>query len=88
MGIFKRGKVWWINITYEGKRIRRTTETSNKQLAEKIHAKILTQLIEGQWFEVEEGKLRTFEELAEKYEQVFKEQKRGTSLSADSQTRS
>jgi integrase len=76
MGLYKRGRVWWMRFNYNGRQIRRPTETTNKKLAEKIHHKVMTQIAEGKWFEVDEASNRTFEELAEKYEATeFKELK-------------
>lgn len=75
-GLFKRGQVWWMRFSYRGEQIKRSTETGDKKLAEKIYCKVTTQIAEGKWFDVDEGKRRTFEELAEKYEkQVFCELK-------------
>lgn len=76
MGLYKRGPVWWMQFTYEGKQVRKSTKTKNKKLAEKIFNKVSNQIAEGKWFDVDEGRERTFEELAEKYEtQIFKELK-------------
>ncbi|MBI1912832.1 MAG: site-specific integrase [Deltaproteobacteria bacterium] len=76
MGLFKRDQVWWMRFSYNGKQIRQSTGATDKKLAEKIHAKVLTQITEGKWFDVDEGKKRTFLELAEKYEATeFKELK-------------
>ncbi len=76
MGLYKRGQVWWMGFTYQGKRIKRSTETKDKKLAEKIHHKVMTQIAEGKWFDVDEGSKRTFLELAERYESTdFKELK-------------
>jgi len=76
MGLFKRGQVWWMGFTYNGKRIKRSTETKDKRLAEKIHHKVMTQIAEGKWFDVDEGSKRTFLELVDKYESTeFKELK-------------
>lgn len=81
MGLFKRGRVWWMRFTYNGRQIKKSTETTDKKLAEKIHAKVLTQIAEGKWFDVDEGSRRTFQELAEKYEATeFKELKNGESV--------
>lgn len=67
-GLFKRGQVWWMRFSYKGEQVKRSTETEDKRLAEKIYCKVTTQIAEG--------KRRTFEELAEKYEkQVFCELK-------------
>ena len=76
MGLYKRGLVWWMRFTYKGRQVRKSTETTDKKLAEKIYYKVVNQIAEGKWFDVDEGNQRTFEELAEKYEtQVFKELK-------------
>lgn len=76
MALSKRGKVWYMSISHNGKQIRRSTETTNKGLAEKIHAKILTEITEGKWFDVYLGESKTFLELALKYEkEVFSELK-------------
>ena len=76
MGLYKRGPVWWMRFTYKGRQVRRPTQTADKRLAEKIYHKVMTQVAEGKWFEVDEGSRRTFEELAIKYEtQVFRELK-------------
>lgn len=76
MGLYKRGLVWWMRFSYKGQQVRKSTETTDKKLAEKIYYKVVNQIAEGKWFDVDEGNQRTFEELAEKYEtQVFKELK-------------
>ncbi len=67
MSLYRRGKVWWMRLTHNGKQIRRSTEVFDKKLAEKIHAKVLTQLIEGKWFDIDPSGSRTFGELSEKY---------------------
>jgi integrase len=68
MGLYKRGKVWWMSYTLEGKRVRRSLETEDKQLAKKIEAKGKTQLIEGKWFEKLPGGDKGFKEMMDKYE--------------------
>lgn len=76
MGLFKRGRVWWMRFTYNGRQIRKPTETTDKKLAEKIYHKVMTQIAEGKWFDVDKGNKRTFQELVEKYEATeFKELK-------------
>lgn len=74
MGLYKRGLVWWMRFTYNSQQVRKSTETTDKKLAEKIYCKVVHQIVEGKWFDVDEGNQRTFEELAEKYEtQEFKD---------------
>ncbi len=50
MALFRRGQVWWMGFSYGGKQIRRSTEVSNKKLAEKIYHKVMTQIAEGKWY--------------------------------------
>ncbi|MFQ5779959.1 MAG: tyrosine-type recombinase/integrase [Nitrospiria bacterium] len=67
MGLFKRGKVWWMAITYQGNQIRRSTGTSNKKMAEAIIAKVQVKIIEGQFFDTLQEKERTFDEMMTRY---------------------
>lgn len=65
-----------MRFTYKSRLIRRSTEVRDKKLAEKIYHKVMTQIAEGKWFDVDGGGKRTFEELANKYESMeFKELK-------------
>ncbi|MBZ0107370.1 MAG: tyrosine-type recombinase/integrase [Candidatus Scalindua rubra] len=76
MGLYRRGSVWWMRFTYKGQQARKSTETINRKLAEKIYCKVVSQIAEGKWFDVDEADQRDFGELAEKYEtQVFRELK-------------
>lgn len=47
MGVFKRGKYWWIDYYIEGRRVRRNTKTSSKRRAGEILAKVRTDIVEG-----------------------------------------
>lgn len=67
MSLFRRGQVWWINLKYNGKRVRQSTDVKDRKLAEKIHAKVLTQLVEGKWFDKQLGEDKTLSELLDKY---------------------
>jgi integrase len=69
MGLFKRGKVWWMAMTYQGKQVRRSTGTSDRRLAEAILSKVKVNIIEGRFFDTLEEKERTFEEMMERYQQ-------------------
>ena len=81
MGLYKRGQVWWMSFAYKGRLVRKSTETGDKRLAEKIHHKVMAQMTEGKWFDIDEGSRRTFEELADKYESTeFKELKSWVSV--------
>lgn len=67
MGLYKRNKVWWMSFTHNGKQVRRSTETENKELAQRIFDKIKGQIAEGKWFERLPGEDITFKELMDKY---------------------
>ena len=67
MGLYKRGGVWWMNLTCNGKQMKRSTEARSKKQAEGIYAKVLSQVLEGKWLDRLEGEYRTFRELADKY---------------------
>ena len=68
MGLVKRGNIWWMNIVFQGQRIRRSTGSSNRALADAIMAKVKVQLIEGQYFDRAEEQSRTFTELMDRFE--------------------
>jgi len=52
MGLYKRkdSKFHWMSFQVDGKRLSESTGTANKKLAEQIHAKRLTEITEGKWF--------------------------------------
>lgn len=68
MGLFKRGNVWWMDFMFHGKRVRRSTETSDKRLAAAILAKVTTQVVEGKFFDKVEEQHYTFREMMERYQ--------------------
>ncbi len=67
MGLYRRGRAWWMSFTYKGKQYRKPTETNNKKLAEKIYFKVKTQIAEGKWLEKPIGAEKTVRELLDKY---------------------
>ena len=67
MGLYKRGKVWWMCFCNEGKFIRRSAETETKKTAEKIYHKVMADVAEGKWFDRLPGQDTTFREMMEKY---------------------
>ncbi len=69
MGLYKRHRIWWMNITFQGKQIRRSTETTDRKLAEAIYSKVHVRIIEGKYFEQGEEVERTVAELLDRYEQ-------------------
>jgi integrase len=67
MGLFRRGKVWWMSFTHAGRQVRRSTETEDKKLAQRIFDKIKGEIAEGTWFEKLPGENYTYEDLMKKY---------------------
>jgi len=67
MALYKRGPVYWIRLTYEGRLMRKSLETTDRKLAQRIHDKIRGQIAEEKWFERLPGEDKTFRELVEKY---------------------
>ncbi len=65
--MFKRDGKWWVSITFKGKRIRKSTGTSNLGLAKSIEAKLRTDLIEGKYFDKYEGERKTFREMMDRF---------------------
>ncbi len=69
MGLYRRpdSPIWWMSFSANGKQHRQSTGTANKKLAEKILAKIETQIVEGRWFEVDRAKQYTFKDMMERF---------------------
>lgn len=67
MGLYKRDTVWWMSFTYQGKQYRRSTETDDRKLAQRIFDKLKGEIAEGKWFERSSGENYTFRELMDKY---------------------
>ncbi len=55
MGLYRRkdSAAFWMSFSVNGKLYRRPTGTDNRKLAEKIFAKVQTQIVEGKWFEMD-----------------------------------
>jgi integrase len=53
MGLYKRkdSQFYWMAFRVNGRKISMSTETTNRKLAERIHAKRLTDIAEGKWFD-------------------------------------
>lgn len=73
MGLYRRkdSDTWWMSFTYNGKQIRRSTETKDKKLAEKIYAKVLTTVAEGKWFDIDYSNQKTLKEMIERYDKEY-----------------
>ena len=67
MGLYKRGRVWWMDFIYKGSRYRKSTETEDRKLAQRIYDKVKGQIAEGKWFERLPGEDKTFGEMAQRF---------------------
>ena len=50
MALYKRGSVWWMSFTYNGGQYRRSTETEDRKLAQKIFDKLKGEIAEGKHY--------------------------------------
>lgn len=67
MALYKRGPVWWMSFTHNGEQHRRSTETEDRKLAQRIFDKLKGEIAEGKWFEKPPGDGYTFKDLVDKY---------------------
>lgn len=73
-----------MSFTVNGRLYRKSTGTGNKKLAEKIYAKVRTQVTEGRWFDQPQGEDRTLGELLDRYiEEHSRPNKSKSSLTGD-----
>lgn len=67
MALFRRGQVWWMRFSYQGKQVRLSTEVTDRKLAERICHKVMGQVAENKWFERLPGENITVREMLERY---------------------
>lgn len=72
MGLYRRrdSQLYWMTFRVNGRKIYRSTGTSSKKLAEKIHAKTLLEIHENRWFQHQVGK-KTLKEMVERYDKGY-----------------
>jgi hypothetical protein len=75
MGVYRRGKNWYIDLYAQGQRVRQKIG-SNKRLAEKILNKVKTEVIENRYLDIKKRPKVKFETLVEQYLQYAKVNKR------------
>lgn len=69
MALYKRGQVWYMSFVYQGIRYRKSTETEDRKLAQRILDKIKGEIAEGKWFGKLPGEDKTFEDMTKKFEE-------------------
>jgi len=57
--MFKRSGVWWTCIEYNGRKIQKILETSDRKLAKAIEAKVRTEIVEWSYSEKLIGRKKT-----------------------------
>ena len=67
MSLYKRGQVWHMSFVYQGRRYRKSTETEDRKLAQKIYKKIKGEIAEGKWFERLPGEDKTYQDMSKKF---------------------
>ena len=67
MGLYRRGKIYWFNFKYKGKRIQDSLETDNKRVAEIVFEKVLNEIVDGSYFEKTRLKKTKFDDMVNKY---------------------
>jgi len=80
MGLTRRGNIYWFRRNIDGKRIQVSLKTDNKRLAEKLAAKLLTDIIEGRHFEKVKAKEISFRQMVEKFMKKYGKSRQETSL--------
>lgn len=66
MSMYLKGNVWWFAKQYQGKRIERSLDTSLKSVAQERHAKLLVEIIDGEYFN-RETKKKPFKEMVDRF---------------------
>ena len=56
-----------MRLSYQGRQIRRSTEVTDRKMAERIYGKVLGLIAEGKWFERPPGQEKTVTDLLERY---------------------
>jgi integrase len=73
LSLYKRkdSPIWWISLNSKGGRIRLSTDTKNRKLAQDIEAKMRTEIVEGRYFETQRARKYAFRQMVEKYQQRY-----------------
>ncbi len=64
MGLYKRGRVWWMSFVYRGKFCRKSTKTEDRDMARDVFDQVKDELAEGRLPRIHFDRV-TFDELAE-----------------------
>ena len=67
MALYRRGPVWWMRFNYQGRQIRRSTDATDRKLAEQIYFKVRGLVAEGKWLDRSPVPQRQVKDLLERY---------------------
>src|SRR6185295_13164517 len=67
MALYKRGAVWWMRFSFEGRQIRRSTDVTDRKLAEQIYFKVRGLVAEGKWLDQPPAPHRQVKDVLERY---------------------
>ncbi|MGR3178670.1 MAG: tyrosine-type recombinase/integrase [Candidatus Anammoxibacter sp.] len=65
--MFKRGVIWWTCIRHKGRKIQKSLETGDRKLAQKIEAKVRTELVEGTYFNKPISNKKTVKDMLDRF---------------------
>ena len=81
MSLYKRNGIWYFDVYDEqGRRVRSSTRTGVKALAEKRQAKTLNDIDDGRWSQRQRAKRTSFKELWGRYRAKYEKQRDSTSI--------
>lgn len=67
MALYRRGPIWWMRFNYQGRQIRRSTDVTDRKLAEQIYFKVRGLIAEGKWLDRPLVPQRQVKDLLERY---------------------
>ena len=67
MALYRRGAVWWMRFNFRGRQFRRSTDVTDRKLAERIYFKVRGLVAEGTWCERPVVQQRQVKDLIERY---------------------
>ena len=65
--VFQRNGIWYIDLNVDGRRIRESTNSSNKKFVETVLAKRLVEVAEGKFLDVRKVEKIKFEDFGNEY---------------------
>jgi len=71
MGVFQRGKYYYVLYYHNGKRIKESTKCTSKKTAESILAKRKTQIAENKHLDIRKQEKITFKDFANEYIEIY-----------------